>query len=171
MALYAAQDGAAEAFAVPEGLRLLPDPDGQTAILSTGRAEFRLLWGEGADSLPPLLGVLGVDNVWRGAGRFTLPDGLQITHRQTTVREQGPLQITLEVVYTLVERAALHSAVDGASGRSLFIGKGNLAHAGRRGLGVFPARMGGQLSQRGARLSALDAGRQKRSLDDPGRAG
>ena len=101
VALYAAENSPAEASPLPAGLHLTPDPDGQTAILSTGRAEFRLPWGEGADSLPPLLSVRGEDDLWRGAGRFTLPEGTQIVHRQTTLVEQGPLQVTLEVAYAL----------------------------------------------------------------------
>jgi len=91
VALYVAEgDGPAEPFADREELAPRVEPDG-TAVIATGRAEFRIPFGEGRDALPPLLSVRGEDGVWRGKGRFKLPSDVEIISRQTQVAVQGPL--------------------------------------------------------------------------------
>jgi len=41
----------------------------QTAVIDTGRAQFRVAAGASdGDATPPLLGVRGEDGVWRGQG-------------------------------------------------------------------------------------------------------
>ncbi len=99
-ALYQAEKGQAEQVRIPP-LVLAPDADGQTATVNTGRATFRLPFGEGTDSLPPLLAVCGENDVWRGQGRFILPDGVSITGRKTEVLDCGPLVLVVRVSYTL----------------------------------------------------------------------
>lgn len=83
-----------------ELLRLTPEPDGHTAILETGRARFRLAWGE-TPATPPLLAVSGEDGVWRGQGRFVLPAGTAIVGQTTRLLESGPLQLVVETVCQL----------------------------------------------------------------------
>lgn len=99
-ALYVATAGEAAPFANPGDLLPVPQADG-SAIIDTGRSCFRIPWGEGDPSLPPLLGVRGEDKVWRGSGRLVLPKGVSITARQTTVLTSGPLLLIVEVRYQL----------------------------------------------------------------------
>ena len=98
LALYATDRAAGER---PEAWMPRPQPDGATAVIDSGRAAFRLPWGTGADAPAPLLAVRGEDGVWRGQGRFRLPDGLRIVARETTVLEAGPLVLVVEVSYRL----------------------------------------------------------------------
>lgn len=99
-ALYQAENCQAEQVHIPN-LVLSPDADGQTGTVNTGRATFRLPYGEGTDPLPPLLAVCGENGVWRGQGRFVLPDGVSITGRKTEVLDSGPLVLVIRVSYTL----------------------------------------------------------------------
>jgi hypothetical protein len=97
-ALYALEKAAAPA-PLPN-LTLDPQQDG-TAIVDTGRAKFRIPNGLGADPLPPLLAVQGADKVWRGQGRFRLPDGISIVSRKTEATEIGPLVLQWTTSYQL----------------------------------------------------------------------
>jgi len=78
---------------------------GTTAIIDTGRACFRIAYGEGTDSLPPLIAVRGVDGKWRGQGRFRFPDGLTIISRKTQVLESGPLLLSMRIDYILSDKS------------------------------------------------------------------
>lgn len=75
--------------------------EGDTLVVSTGKASFRLPAGEGRDVLAPIIQVKGVDDIWRGQGRLVLPDDVQLLKRSTTILEQGPLCLKLSVDYQL----------------------------------------------------------------------
>jgi len=81
-------------------LKLVVDADG-SAVVSTGKAHFRLPYGEGHELLPPIMQVKGVDGVWRGQGRMFLPDGVSLVRCGTTVIERGPLRLQLKIDYVL----------------------------------------------------------------------
>ena len=103
IALYQAEKVPATPVCTPPP-DLAPEPEagGRTAVIATGRARFRIPWGSATDDdLPPLLAVMAADGVWRGQGRFSLPQDVRIAQRQTTVLEQGPLQLRVEVRYDL----------------------------------------------------------------------
>lgn len=105
-ALYVATDGEALAFASSGELLPVPDAEGATAVIDTGHASFRIPWGEGSDSLPPLLAVRGEDAVWRGNGRLVLPSGVSITSRSTQIVASGPLVLTVLVSYAFSDGSA-----------------------------------------------------------------
>ena len=87
-------------------LTLQPEADGRTAVIDTGRAQFRLPYGTGTEPLPPLLAVKGMDGVWRGQGRLILPAGLTVLSRQTTLLKQGPLLLEVDVTYHLSDHSS-----------------------------------------------------------------
>jgi hypothetical protein len=107
VALYEAETAVSQSSAPQTSLQPVPEADGKSAIIDTGRASFRIPWGQGEDALPPLLSVRGEDGVWRGKGRFRLPAGVSILSRCTTILESGPLLLEVEVAYTLSNRAGL----------------------------------------------------------------
>jgi hypothetical protein len=80
---------------------LVPEFGGATAVLDTGRAAFRLAFGEGSDAVPPLLAARGEDKVWRGRGRFVFPEGVEVVSRRTRVLEAGPLVLRVRIEYSL----------------------------------------------------------------------
>ncbi len=82
-------------------LRWTPEPGGLAAVLDTGSAQFRLPCGaaDRRDVPPPIAAVRGLDGVWRGRGRWVLPDGLRLTGWSSRIIEQGPVEIIVEVVY------------------------------------------------------------------------
>jgi len=84
-------------------LPLTPEiaPDGRTAVVDTGLAQFRICFGEGHDPMPPLLAVRGADKTWRGNGRLALPEGVTVTSRRTEILESGALIVSLRTVYRL----------------------------------------------------------------------
>lgn len=98
LALYEAE-GAVAPVQSESALRLTVE--GETAVLGTGRADFRLAWNEGAAALPPIVEVRGEDGAWRGAGRWVLPPGVSLTGRRCRVLESGPLLLRLEIAYSL----------------------------------------------------------------------
>jgi len=103
VALYQIQDGSAgtpRPTKIPD-LTLQAEPGNQTAVIDTGRAQFRIPYGTGSDPLPPLLAVKGVDGLWRGQGRLQLPVGITVLTRKTTVLKQGPLLLEVELAYHL----------------------------------------------------------------------
>jgi hypothetical protein len=77
------------------------EPDGKTAVIDTGSASFRIPYSAGSDDLPPLISVRGFENVWRGHGRFTFPQGIFIRYRKTEVVESGPLELKVRTDYEL----------------------------------------------------------------------
>ena len=87
----------------PEPACLLPIAEhaDATAVIDTGQAQFRIPWHAGEPTLPPLMAVRGVDGVWRGAGRLTLPPGVQVKACTTRVVQSGPLVLTVETDYEL----------------------------------------------------------------------
>jgi len=98
LAVYETISGEAEPFLLADELTLQADEDGATAVIDTGRVQFRIPW-EGAATLPPILALHGEDGVWRGAGRFALPEGVTIDARETEVLEQGPLLLRVRIAY------------------------------------------------------------------------
>jgi len=99
-ALYEAEAGKAEAFAATADLLPVVESDG-TAVIDTGCASFRIPFGEGADSRPPLLAVRGEDGKWRGHSRFQLPSGVTILSRKTEIGVRGPLVLEWTTSYEL----------------------------------------------------------------------
>lgn len=103
-AVYQADECATPSFSLPD-LTLVPDADGKTAVVDTGVASLRVPHGTGTDALPPILSVKGADGVWRGTGRLMLPHDARVVRRDTTIRERGPLQLVVDVNYTLANGA------------------------------------------------------------------
>ena len=99
-ALYVAESGRAEAFAETGDLLPVVEADG-TAVIDTGVASFRIPFGDGANGLPPLISVRGVDGKWRGQGGFRLPAGVGILSRSTVVGIRGPLVLEWTTRYEL----------------------------------------------------------------------
>ena len=71
-----------------------------TVELDTGVAAFRLAHGEGAGPVPPLHAVRGVDGVWRGKGRWVLPDGVTLERWQSECTTAGPVFCELRLSFT-----------------------------------------------------------------------
>ncbi len=90
---------ASEPGLVSAELAPVPDADGKTAVISTGRASFRIAWGNGDG--PPLVAVRGEDDIWRGQGRFVLPPGVAVASRETAVEAVGPLEVVVAIRYAL----------------------------------------------------------------------
>ena len=67
------------------------------ATIDTGAAQFRIPW-EG-DGSPPLLGLRGGDNIWRGQGRLVLPAGITVARRQVDVLADGPVLLRVRIDY------------------------------------------------------------------------
>ncbi len=98
-------------IAVPALPSLAPtvDADGTTAVIDTGRAQFRIAWNHaslessggvvGAVDLPPLVSVRGEDRTWRGRGRWRLPAGVTVVSRKVSITAAGPLVTTVELTY------------------------------------------------------------------------
>jgi len=95
--------------------------DGHSAEIDTGRAKFRIPWGERADELPPLLAVWGNDAVWRGCGRLVLPRGVHVSRRRTSVLESGPILLVIEVVYELSNGSQYRVRFTRPRGRSISV--------------------------------------------------
>lgn len=97
-ALYYAEEyrfkSAMASFLVPE-----VSNQGHTAILSTGRSDFQIAWGEGSTATAPIQSVRGEDNCWRGSGRWILPENVKITHWASRVISQGPISTTVVLNY------------------------------------------------------------------------
>ncbi len=81
-------------------LRIVEAGEG-SALISTGKALFRVPWGDGQDLLPPIVQVKGGDDEWRGEGRLLLPEGVTLASRSTTLIEQGRLRLQIEIRYFL----------------------------------------------------------------------
>ncbi len=99
-ALYQVE-GQAPAQTPDPHLVLLPEAGGQTAIIDTGAACFRIAYGKAADGLPPLVAVRGSNGVWRGRGRFRFPANLAVLTRKTQILETGPLLMSVRIDYQL----------------------------------------------------------------------
>lgn len=100
-ALYQAEESLALPTMAADMPSFVPEEDGHTAALSTGVADYRIPYGKGVDALPPIMAVRGADGVWRGKGRFVLPDGVTITSRRTEIVEAGPLLLAVQISYVL----------------------------------------------------------------------
>jgi hypothetical protein len=70
-----------------------------SALLSTGRADFRIAWGEHDDAAAPIQAVRGEDGLWRGQGRWVLPEGIRIAKRESRILIQGPIATTVALTY------------------------------------------------------------------------
>ena len=99
-AVYEADGEAAEPERLGK-LTVMPEGDGRSAVIGTGRAEFRIPWGAGADDRPPLLAVRGADGVWRGRGRMVLPGGVSVRGRRTEILDAGDVLVRVRVAYEL----------------------------------------------------------------------
>ena len=107
-ALYSTDDTAAAVAAPVPQLRPEVAADGKSADIDTGRACFRIAWGEGegGGDRPPLMAVRGEDGRWRGQGRLTLPPGLKVMRHRTDIVECGPLSLSVKIAYELSNGAA-----------------------------------------------------------------
>jgi len=99
--VYLAENGPSEAFERSPDLRPHAEAGGETAVIDTGSALFRIPWHAGKAYLPPLLSVRLHDGTWRGSGRLVLPEGAGVVSRTTRVMESGPLILTVEAAYEL----------------------------------------------------------------------
>jgi len=97
--VYLAERPLAASFG--SGIAVTMAEDGRALVLDTGRAAFRLPWGDGDATLAPILAVRGQDGCWRGKGRWTLPQGIAITARTSRLLSQGPVAVTVEQRYAL----------------------------------------------------------------------
>jgi|GEM_PF-1005593 len=128
IALYVAETaGTAEeaggAFSIPAPaapLRIGVDAAGNREI-DTGVAACRLAGAGSVTDAPPLQAVRGPDGVWRGEGRFLLPPGITIRHREHEVLEEGPLLITVRNRYTLSNGARWALTVTALTGEPLLL--------------------------------------------------
>jgi len=105
VALFVAESAVPQPAAAAKDLRAVPEADG-TAVINTGRASFRIPFGEGRDGLPPIISVRGEDGLWRGHGRFKLPPGIEIVSRKTEFTIGGPLVIEWTTRYQLSNGAS-----------------------------------------------------------------
>ena len=94
----AARSAALDGIAIAE--------EGDSLVIDTGRAQFRLPGSSAAIYAPPLIAVRGEDGIWRGRGRFRLPAGERVVARTTEVLDRGPLVSTIRVNYRLSGGAA-----------------------------------------------------------------
>ncbi len=99
-ALFTSESTIPEVTPAP-ALTVAPEASGDTAIIDTGLAQFRIAYGSGTEPVPPLVAVRGADKLWRGQGRFTLPEGVTVISRRTEVLEAGPLVLTARITYQL----------------------------------------------------------------------
>jgi hypothetical protein len=99
-ALYETDGPVSDQCLCPD-LALSPDVDGKTAVIDTGTASFRIAYGKGTDATAPLLAVRGANGIWRGHGRFRLPDHLTVLSRETRILETGPLALSVRIEYRL----------------------------------------------------------------------
>ncbi|MFA6293660.1 MAG: hypothetical protein WC637_17870, partial [Victivallales bacterium] len=82
-------------------MALVPDADHRTAVLDTGRASFRVPFGNGNDALAPILAVKGADGQWRGSGRLVIDNPELSVSRETRIVEDGPLVSQIEITYQI----------------------------------------------------------------------
>ncbi|HBC87649.1 MAG TPA: hypothetical protein DCZ94_11890 [Lentisphaeria bacterium] len=80
------------------GLKIDIGNDG-TAAVSTGASSFRIPWGSQRKPSPPVISVKCADGIWRGTGRFKVPETLGFSSQTTELIEQGPLFIKLRISY------------------------------------------------------------------------
>ena len=83
--------------------------NGKTLQIDTGTASFKFAWNNSAAA--PIQNVRGADGVWRGEGRFVLPEGVSITGSTTTMRQRGAVLAELVFTYELSNGAAYKLAV------------------------------------------------------------
>ena len=69
--------------------------------LEAGGAAFRIPGPAAEAGLAPILSVRGADGIWRGQGRFVLPEGVEILARTVHILESGPLLLRIALDYTL----------------------------------------------------------------------
>ena len=96
-----ASDGTIPGVTPAPALAAAPESSGDTAIIDTGVAQFRIAYGNGTEPVPPLLAVRGADKLWRGQGRLVLPEGVAVISRRTEILEAGPLVLTARITYRL----------------------------------------------------------------------
>ncbi len=98
--LFCIKEGRFQAIAPAYGITL--QKEGTTAIINTGKAAFRIPWGQAVSDIhPPLIQVKAVDNKWRGHGVMTLPQEVSILQCTTQTIEEGPLVTIIKVSYEL----------------------------------------------------------------------
>jgi hypothetical protein len=97
-ALYLTEEGH---FAASATAAILPEVEanGTSAVLSTGRADFRIAWGDHDDAAAPIQAVRGEDGLWRGQGRWALPEGTRIAKRESRILTQGPGATSVALTY------------------------------------------------------------------------
>ncbi|HEY3330603.1 MAG TPA: hypothetical protein VGK19_11315 [Capsulimonadaceae bacterium] len=124
LAVYAPKVAQPHSSDEARDLKPVPDPDGRTAVIDTGRAAFRIAWGvadKEVATVPPLVSVRGEDGVWRGQGRFVLPDGTGIASRETRVMRSGPLETVVTIRYTLSDGRDYHWKLTAHAGEAYLL--------------------------------------------------
>jgi hypothetical protein len=106
----------------PNPLQHRRDPSGNWEI-DTGVAAFRLSGPEAPAPTPPLLALRGPDGVWRGAGRFRLPDGASATQRSFEVIEDGPLLFTARISYVFTNGCRFSLTLTALAGTPLLLAR------------------------------------------------
>ncbi|MHC4886035.1 MAG: carboxypeptidase-like regulatory domain-containing protein [Planctomycetota bacterium] len=118
-ALYATDDSALSA-SEEDTLPPLLLADERVARLQTGVAEMRIAWGDASCSDAPILGVCGPDKVWRGCGRWSLPEGVTVTSFARRVTESGPLSLTVVLDYGFSTGETYGIEITAQRGEALF---------------------------------------------------
>lgn len=91
-------------------------------IIDTGVARFRVSGPDAAPDAPPIVAVRGVDERWRGRGRFVFPEGVRVVKRDVRIVHEGPVMVEISCehalsngsVYTLILTAYAGEAFLGA---------------------------------------------------------
>ncbi|WP_269523260.1 carboxypeptidase-like regulatory domain-containing protein [Coraliomargarita parva] len=101
-------------------IQIETDSDGILQI-DTGCASFRMPGPEAAIGTAPLLAVKGVDALWRGEGRFQLPEGVQISEQSSCIVETGPILVTVAHDYRLSDDSQLSLSFTALAGQALLL--------------------------------------------------
>ncbi|MBC2603785.1 hypothetical protein [Puniceicoccus vermicola] len=101
-------------------LRLEKEEEGSW-IIETGAASYRLAGDEPSADIAPILAVKGIDQKWRGRGRFRLPEGVRVAHRDTQLLEKGPLLIRVRSNYTFSNGCQYSLEMTALSGEPLLL--------------------------------------------------
>lgn len=96
----------ASTFAKPNHLNIEIAENSQQLVIDTQATAFALPYKP--DSVTgPILAVQGQDGLWRGQGRFDLPQGLSIVSQRTEILEQGLIRAQVRVCYELSDQTRI----------------------------------------------------------------
>ncbi|MGE9291296.1 MAG: carboxypeptidase-like regulatory domain-containing protein, partial [Puniceicoccales bacterium] len=101
IALYTSAEATGNIDPAPTPAIQVDRSQSATWSVSTGAADFRIAGDGGPATVAPIQAVRGPDQIWRGQGRFLLPDGIHIAARDTEVLDEGPLLFRIKQTYSL----------------------------------------------------------------------